>query len=55
MPHGSSYIDYSLTLWFLCVKGFGNNCIEKNLRAVLLVSGGAVLFLCNHATILVNF
>ena len=45
MPCGSSYSNYSLTSQFLCVKGFGNICFERNLRAVLLVSGRTVLFL----------
>ncbi len=30
MPYGSSYIDYSLTLQFLCVKDFGNICMKKS-------------------------
>ena len=45
MPCGSSYINYSLTSQFLCVKGFGNICFERNLKAVLLVSGRAALFI----------
>ena len=44
MPCGSSYSNYSLTSQFLCVKGFGNICFERNLRAVLLVSGRTALF-----------
>ena len=46
MPCGNSYNNYSLTSQFLCVKRFGNICIERNLRAVLLVSGRTVLFIC---------
>ena len=46
MPCGSSYNNYSLTSWFLCVKGFGNICFERNLRAVLFVSGRMALFIC---------
>ena len=30
MPYGSSYIDYSLTLQFLCVKSFGNIFMKKS-------------------------
>ena len=50
MPYGSSYIDYSLTLQFLCVKGFGNICMKKSQSySVCKRQSGSFLFAANVA------